>query len=230
MLTLEETVRENLGSVNGEITDAAARCGRDPAGVTVMAVTKTHPADHILAAIRCGIEHIGENRVTEGGRKIREVGPDAAVFHAIGVLHTSEVRQAVRDFHCLDAVDRVKILEEIARRGASPDILLEVNTSGEEAKKGFPPDEALLSEALGKARELGLRVKGFLTIGPLYGNEAYKRRAFALLRELRDTLSGELDMELPELSMGMSDDFALAVLEGSTMVRLGTRLFGPRGR
>ncbi len=158
------------------------------------------------------------------------MGPDAAVFHAIGVLHRSEVRQAVRDFHCLDAVDRIKILEEIARRGASPDILLEVNTSGEKAKKGFPPDEALLSEALGKARELGLQVRGFLTIGPLYGNEADKRGAFALLRELRDTLSGALDMELPELSMGMSDDFSLAVLEGSTMVRLGTRLFGARGR
>lgn len=228
MKNLKLTVRENLSEVMENIEKACGTCGRDPEGVSVMGVTKTHPAEYIEAALECGIRHIGENRVTEGGRKVQKVGRDRAVFHVIGVIHRSEVRQAVRDFHCIDAVDRVKILEEIARRSASPEILLEVNTSGEEAKKGFPPDRALLREVLGRGLELGLPVNGLLTIGPLGAGEAGMRKAFALLRTLRNDLSAELGCPLPVLSMGMSDDYAAAVMEGSTIVRLGRRLFGPR--
>lgn len=229
MDNLKNTVRDNLAEIEEEIEKACESCGRDQAEVSVMAVTKTHPASYMEAAIESGIKHIGENRVTEGGRKIQRIGRDSAVFHIIGVLHRSEVRQAVRDFHCVDAVDRVKILQEIARRGATPEILLEVNTSGEEAKKGFSPDPALLQDILGRGLELGLSVKGLLTIGPLGADEVSMREAFASLRNLRDFLSDSLSTELPVLSMGMSDDFALAVIEGSTMVRLGRRLFGPRG-
>lgn len=228
MHDIVDTVRNNLTDVEEEIRSACAGCGRNSEEVSVMAVTKTHPAEYINAAVSCGIEHIGENRVTEGGRKIREVGMEAAVFHAIGVLHRSEVRQALRDFHWIDAVDRLKIIEEIARRKTSREILLEVNTSGEEAKKGFQPDQVLLTDILGRAFELDLNVRGFLTVGPLGRGEADMRKAFSLLREVRNAVSQSLGRKLPVLSMGMSDDFTMAVKEGSTMIRLGRRLFGPR--
>ncbi len=228
MLELVNKVKENLEAVYSEIADAAAECGRDPGEITVMAVTKTHPAEYIEAAVECGIRHIGENRVSEGGRKIKQLGKDYAVFHAIGVLHRKEVRQALRDFHWLDAVDKTAIIEEIARRKASPHFLLEVNTSGEESKMGFPPDVVLLESVLGRALELELPVQGFLTVGPLCRDMSGQRKAFESLRVLRDSLETRLSISLPELSMGMSDDFALAVKEGATTVRLGRRLFGYR--
>jgi pyridoxal phosphate enzyme (YggS family) len=221
-------VRENLDSVEAEIAEAANRAGRQPEEVLVMAVTKTHPAEYITAAVECGITHIGENRVSEGGRKIKALGRDYAVFHAIGVLHRKEVRQALRDFHWLDAIDKTEIIEEIARRKASPEILLEVNTSGEPAKKGFSPDVAFLETVLGRALELELPIKGFFTVGPLCKDLSGQRKAFESLRTIRDSLENRLKVALPELSMGMSDDFELAVMEGSTIVRLGRRLFGYR--
>ncbi len=229
MKDLMRTVEDNLAHVRDEIGKACLRSGRRVEEVEIMGVTKTHPPEYVEAAIRCGIRHIGENRVSEGGRKVNAVGREMAVFHLIGVIHRSEVRQAVRDFHCIDAVDRVRILEEIVRREASPRILLEVNTSGEEAKKGFPPDGTLLETALGFALENGLQVDGLLTVGPLGAGEIGMREAFSSLRELRDRLSASLGVPLPALSMGMSDDFSIAVEEGSTIVRLGRILFGPRG-
>ncbi len=229
MKELMRMVEDNLAHVRGEIEKACSRSGRRPDEVEIMAVTKTHSAEYVEAAIGCDIKHIGENRVSEGGRKVSAVGRDRAVFHLIGVIHRSEVRQAVRDFHCIDAVDRVRILEEIVRREASPRILLEVNTSGEKAKKGFPPDGTLLENAMGFALENGLSVEGLLTVGPLGAGETGMREAFSSLRELRDRLSASLGVPLPALSMGMSDDFSIAVEEGSTMIRLGRVLFGPRG-
>ncbi|MCD4707521.1 MAG: YggS family pyridoxal phosphate-dependent enzyme [Candidatus Sabulitectum sp.] len=221
-------VKANVESALFEIAEAACSAGRKPEDVTIMAVTKTHPVEYITKAVECGIRHIGENRISEGGRKIRQLGNEYAVFHAIGVLHRKEVRQAVRDFHCLDAIHKIEIIEEIARRKADPRILLEVNTSGESAKMGFQPDVDLLESVLGRALELKLSVRGFLTVGPLGNDPTEQRRAFANLREIRDSLETRLNVVLPELSMGMSDDFSLAVLEGSTMVRLGRRLFGSR--
>ncbi len=228
MASLIERVRENIDSARSQITEAAIRAGRQPEDVSIMAVTKTHPVEYISAALECGIIHIGENRISEGGRKIKQLGESRATFHAIGVLHRKEVRQAIRDFQWLDAVHKTEIIEEIARRNASPNILLEVNTSGEAAKKGFPPDIDLLENEIGRALELELPVKGFLTIGPLSSDSVKQRSSFALLRSIRDSLECRLGVSLPELSMGMSDDFALAVEEGSTMVRLGRRLFGER--
>lgn len=230
MENLIDVVKLNLRTASEEIENAASHCGRNFEEISIMAVTKTHPAEYIQAALSCGIRHIGENRVSEGGRKIREIGRENAVFHAIGVLHRKEVRQAVRDFHWIDAVDRIEIANEIASRDAGTEILFEVNTSGETAKKGFAPDAAVLADASGAAIELGLRLQGFLTVGPLTGDVKKRRAAFELLRKLRDSVSGSLNHELPVLSMGMSDDFTEAVQEGSTIVRLGRRLFGERNR
>ena len=230
MASLVERVRDNINSAQSEIAEAAMRAGRQPEDISIMAVTKTHPVEYITAALECGITHIGENRISEGGRKIRQLGETNAVFHAIGVLHRKEVRQATRDFQWLDAVHKIEIIEEIARRKANVMILLEVNTSGKKKKKGFPPDVDLLENILGRALELQLPVCGFLTVGPLSGDMVKRRRSFTLLREIRDSLECRLSTSLPELSMGMSDDFTQAVEEGSTMVRLGRRLFGERSK
>ncbi len=193
-----------------------------------MAVTKTHPVETVRAAVEAGIRVIGENRVTEGGRKIRELGADFAEFHLIGPVHTREVRQALRDFLWIDSVDRAEIALEMIRRKATNPLLVEVNTSGEPGKKGFPPDPGVLSEALGMMARSGLRVEGLMTVGPLSVAERDSRKAFALLREVRDGLRESLGLPLGTLSMGMSDDYLYAVREGSTMVRLGRILLGGR--
>ncbi len=228
-------IKENLARARETILEALYICGQPEREVRIMAVTKTHPPEVVQAVLDAGAKLIGENRVSEGGRKIKAVGRDSAEFHMIGPLHTGEVRQAIRDFHAIDSVDRLIIAEEIARRTVqqgkpAPEILLEVNTSGEGTKYGFAPEPGLLEEIVGILRELGLDVSGFLTVGPLVSETAIVRRAFALLRELRDTVSRSSGLPLHELSMGMSDDFQLAVIEGATTVRLGRYLFGVRNR
>jgi len=233
MVITPESVGERLQEALAVIREALAECGEPTRAIRVMAVTKTHPADAAAAAIAAGIRLIGENRVSEGGRKIARLGRDSAEFHLIGPLHTGEVRQAVRDFHSIDSLDRLKVAAEIARRitpGSSPapQVMVEVNTSGEVSKHGFPPDAGLLEEALLTFTGMGLAVSGLLTVGPLPGGDVSPREAFALLRKLRDRLSASTGIPLKELSMGMSDDYRVAVLEGATTVRLGRFLFGER--
>ena len=228
MNELFDLVKKNVESAQFEIENAVRTARRQIEDVSVMAVTKTHPVSYMEAALSAGLIHLGENRISEGGRKIKELGSDTAIFHAIGVLHRKEVRQASRDFHYLDAIHNVKIIEELARRNADNKILLEVNTSGEEAKQGFAPDLGILEETVNMVTESNLNLEGFLTVGPLGKGETEQRQAFSNLRELRDKLERLCGVQLPALSMGMSDDFVLAVLEGSTIVRLGRRLFGAR--
>lgn len=228
-----ESVRDRLARARSIIDDALTETGSTGRAVRVMAVTKTHPVSTVETAIEAGIGIIGENRVSEGGRKVALLGREAAEFHMIGPLHTGEVRQAVRDFHSLDSVDRMKIANEIARRtgksgGPVPGLLLEVNTSGEPSKHGFRPDRAILEKTLAELIEMGIPPDGFLTVGPLPGAGISPRSSFGCLRELRDSLRGASGLPLEELSMGMSDDFREAVLEGATTVRLGRYLFGER--
>jgi len=223
----------NLSRAEEMIQEALQRSREPNRQVRIMAVTKTHGAEVVRAAVEAGVRAIGENRVSEGGRKVKALGRDYAEFHMIGPLHRGEVRQAVRDFDWLDAVCRRKIVDEVARRTVGkgleqPGILFEVNTSGESSKMGWPPEFGLLEEEIGRAMDLGLSVSGLLTIGPLEAGEDRVRAAFSMLRRLRDRLSGSLDIELRELSMGMSDDFPMAVSEGATTVRLGRFLLGPR--
>jgi len=223
----------NLSRAEEMIQEALQRSREPNRQVRIMAVTKTHSAEVVKLALKAGVKLIGENRVSEGGRKVRELGRESGEFHMIGPLHTKEVRQAVRDFHWIDALDRMKIAAEVARRTVQkgkpqPGLLLEVNTSGEGSKHGFPPDEILLTDVLGEIGEMGLAVSGLLTVGPLGGTERDVAGAFARLRELRDELIDQHDHDLAELSMGMSDDFPVAVREGATLVRLGRFLFGPR--
>ena len=233
MITSVEIIKSNLQTAIERVEDALNSCGEPGRTVAIMAVTKTHPAEVAAMAIEAGVTLLGENRVSEGGRKVKILGKNAAEFHMIGPIHTGEVRQAVRDFHWIDSVGRLKIAREIARRTVSrgdeqPGILIEVNTSREASKHGFNPDYHLLRDALGEIIELGLRISGLMTVGPLGGTELDTYEAFALLRNLRDRLERDCGYELPELSMGMSDDFVPAVAEGATTIRLGRYLIGPR--
>ncbi len=229
---LSAGIAQALGRISDGIGRALAEAGRE-GPVRVMAVTKTHPVTVVSAAIAAGITLIGENRVSEGGRKIASLGRDAAEFHLIGPLHRSEARQACRDFHHIDSIDREVVLEAVAARSRSfgekgPGILLEVDTTPGEGKHGFPPDCDLLSRMVDRAVSLDLPPGGFLTVGPLEGGASASRRSFALLRETRDRVAASTGLDLHELSMGMSGDWYEAVLEGATTLRLGRALFGER--
>jgi len=228
-----ETIRDRLDMAREAIAASLEGGRRTPGDVRIMAVTKMHPPDTVREVIDAGIGLIGENRVSEGGRKIRALGRESAEFHLIGPPHRKELRQALRDFHSIDAVDRLEVALEIVRRLSAgeyprPGILLEVNTSGEGSKAGFEPDAGLLEEVLGRLADEGLVVDGFLTVGPLGAGESAVRSAFARLRRLRDGLSRTLGQPFSELSMGMSDDFHWAAAEGATTVRLGRYLLGER--
>ena len=230
MITSVEAIKSNLKTAIELVEDALDSCGEPDRAVSIMAVTKTHPAEVAVMAVKAGVTLLGENRVSEGGRKIQALGKDAAEFHMIGPIHTGEVRQAVRDFHWIDSVGRLKIAKEIARRTIlkgeeQPGILIEVNTSGEESKHGFIPDYSLLRDVLGEIGELGLRISGLMTVGPLGGSEQDTTEAFALLRNLRDRLERDCGYDLPELSMGMSNDYQVAYEEGATIIRIGQAIF-----
>jgi pyridoxal phosphate enzyme (YggS family) len=226
-----EAVSSNLALAKERIADALAAAGEPERSVRIMAVTKTHSPETVLAVLAAGVTVLGENRISEGGRKISAVGKKAAEWHIIGPIHRREVRRAVRDFHSIDSIDRMELFDELAKRvdpSAPPRLLLEVNTSGEPTKHGFEAAQSVLEDALGRATELGLPIGGLFTVGPLTGGEGSSRRSFSRLRELRDILERSCSADLPELSMGMSDDFEAAVAEGATTVRLGRFLLGPR--
>lgn len=226
------SIAEALARAGGIIEDALSRSGADR-HVTVMAATKTLPAGTVAAAISAGVRVVGENRVSEGGRKIAALGRHAAEFHVIGPFFNGEIRQALRDFDSIDTVSSIEAVEALAartvsRRLTAPRFLLEVNTSGEASKHGFPPEIGLLEEVCGRCVDLGTPPGGLFTVGPLSLEEASSRAAFSRLRTLRDGLSAIPGLTLRELSMGMSDDFHWAVMEGATTVRLGRFLFGSR--
>ncbi len=225
---------ENLRIVRERIARAAERAGRRPEEVAILGATKGVPPKRIREAAALGLRLFGENRVQEARDKIPQLADLDLTWHMIGHLQTNKVRHAVRLFHLVESLDRQELARELEKRLARMDrrmpVLLEVNTSGEPSKYGLPPEpDALLQLAefvLSQAPHLELR--GLMTLGPYPPEEARSRRAFARLRELRDLLSRRLGMALPVLSMGMSEDFEYAVLEGATEVRLGRALFGPR--
>ncbi len=197
--------------------------------VRIVAVTKTHPPAAVRAAVAAGLRDIGENRVQEALEKRAALDDVAVDWHLIGTLQRNKARLAVNQFALIHSVDRVELATELARRGASGSrqaILLQVNCSGEPQKGGVEPDG--LPALLDLLRPLtGLDVRGLMTMSALTEDQAEQRRAFRLLRDLRDAAEGS-GHRLPELSMGMSGDYPVAVEEGATMIRLGTVLFGER--
>jgi pyridoxal phosphate enzyme (YggS family) len=220
---------ERLLEVRAQIAEHQARAGwRHP--VTVIAVTKTHPASVVRAAVAAGIGDVGENRVQEALAKQEELRDVAVNWHLIGSLQRNKAKHAVGRFALIHSVDSPELAGELDRR-AAPDtrqpVLVQVNCSGEPQKGGVEPDAlaGLLDQVMGCTR---LELRGLMAMAALTEDAAEQRRAFRMLRELRDReeLRGR---RLPELSMGMSGDYRVAVEEGATMVRLGTILFGERG-
>lgn len=219
--------------VLGAIARAAGRAGRDPAGVALLAVTKTHPADVVREAARAGLNLFGENRVAEGAEKIQALSPELPdlEWRLIGPLQTNKAKPALQYFSVIESLDRERLAARLegllAPEGRRFPVLIELNLGGEETKSGVPPQEA---EALA-ARALDLPhldVRGFMAVPPFTEDPEGARPYFKRLREIRDRLSDRFGRPFPELSMGMSHDFEVAVEEGSTEVRVGTALFGSR--
>ncbi len=228
-----DELRGRVEGVRERIEAARVRAGRsDP--VTLVAVTKTHPAEVIRAAIAAGIADVGENRVQEMDEKVAEVGRGAVRWHLIGHLQRNKAARAVAIADLVHSLDSVRLAEalsaEAVKAGVVVRALVQVNTSGEESKFGLAPDEAV--DAIGRMAELpGLRLEGVMTMAPFTDDQGVIRRTFAGARWLRD----EAERQVPaftgrHLSMGMSNDFEAAVEEGSTLVRVGSTLFGERGR
>jgi len=228
----EMSIRDNIERVRERVAEAAARCGRDPAGVTIVAVTKTRGPAEIAEALEAGISDLGENRVQEFLGKAGEVALPCR-WHLIGHLQTNKVNKAIGRFAMIHSVDSLKLAEKINDAGAGAglvtDILLEVNTSGEQSKFGLAPDE-IPGVCEGIAGLSGVRLRGLMTVGPLTEDMAAIARAFGDLRRLADKVgsAGIARISMEHLSMGMTDDFETAIEEGSTIVRVGRVIFGPR--
>jgi pyridoxal phosphate enzyme (YggS family) len=225
-------VAEGLAAVRAEIAAAARRVGRDPAGVTLIAVSKGFPADAVAAAAAAGVRDFGENRVQEAVAKMAGLtGPSGLRWHLIGRLQTNKVRMLRGRFTLLHALDRAELVDALQRRlaeeGRRLPVLMEVNVGGEASKAGPRPEEAAsLARRILAADALELR--GLMTVAPPVPVAEAARPYFAALRRLRDRLAEELGRPLPELSMGMSGDYPVAVEEGATLVRVGRAIFGER--
>ena len=228
-----EDIRCNLLEIHESIADACTQSGRKEEEVALLAVTKTVPAERINAAIRLGVTQIGENRVQEFLQKKDALLLSETQAHLIGHLQTNKVRQIVGHVQMIQSVDSTRLAVAISRRseelGIVTPVLVEVNIGGEEAKSGAAPDQ--LEDLLGEMHELkGLHVCGLMTVPPILETEREKREIFSKMYKLFvDIRAKKLDnIDMQELSMGMSGDYREAILEGSTMVRIGSAIFGKR--
>ena len=225
---MTESLEANLRSVRQVITRSAERAGRDPGEVVLVAVTKTLPVERIREAIGLGLTQLGENRVQEALPKIEEVGPADLDWHLIGHLQTNKIKFIEGRFRMLQSIDSVGLAEALDHRLESPlDVLIEVNVAQEPQKTGtLPADLPAVARAVNGAQHL--RLRGLMTVAPMVADPEQVRPVFRELVALRDTTSQQLGVPLPVLSMGMTDDYAIAIEEGATMLRLGRALFGPR--
>ena len=229
------TIADKLAGVRQRISDAAQRAGRDPAAITLVAVSKTKPFAAIQAAYAAGQRDFGENRLEELWEKINQaqlLGLTDIRWHMIGTLQSRKTAHAVGPLALIHAVDRLKIAQHLSRDAMAAhcvlSILLEVNVSGESSKHGFAPAELQQTapELLGLP---GVRVQGLMTMAPLVANAAEVRPVFRALRELRDGLAATYrGAHWGQLSMGMTNDFEIAIEEGATLVRIGSAIFGER--
>jgi len=229
----ESHLRETLPRVREAIEGAAVRGGRRGEDVRLVAVTKGHPPEALHAALTLGLTDLGENRIEEREEKVHLLGTQAANWHMVGHLQSRKARQAVLVADLIHSVDTLKLARRISsfseELGRVTPILVQVNTSGEMAKSGFEAREAL--DAAAEMLELpGLEIRGFMTMAPFVEDEKVLRATFRLLRGVQEEAARIPEYRGTELSMGMTNDFELAVEEGSTMVRIGTALFGERPR
>jgi hypothetical protein len=218
------TIVERIALIRDRVAQAAERAGRAPAEVTIVAVSKSFPSQAIEEATAAGIAHIGENRVQEAAAKIPSLQHLPVTWHMVGHLQTNKAKTALDLFDIIQSVDSLRLAEALSRRAERPiPVLLEVNVAGEASKFGLTPQQVpQTAEAV--ARLPHLNVCGLMTIAPLVSDSEEVRPVFRELRRLRDALG------LPELSMGMTDDFEVAIEEGATIVRIGRAIFGERLR
>jgi len=226
------SIATNVERVRETVAAACRRAGRESGEVTLVAVTKTFGADMVDAVISAGIEDVGENRIQEFLAKSPEVAQTCR-WHLVGPLQRNKATKAIGRFHLVQSIDRVEIAQTLDRlgreRGVVTRALLQVNTSGEASKHGFAPGD--VPAALDAIAALdNIEIEGLMTIGPLSSDPEDTRQAFRTLAGLRERLRGSSGLELPELSMGMSGDFAMAIEEGATIVRLGRIITGERSQ
>jgi pyridoxal phosphate enzyme (YggS family) len=224
------SVPYNLERVREQIAAAAMKAGRAVEDIELVAITKTHPAEKVREAIEAGQSLFGESRVQEARAKIPEL-PSNIRWHFVGHLQKNKIRHALPLFEMIHSVDSLALAEDINRvaqdLGLHPRVLLEVNVAGEGSKFGFAHDKLReqMEELLGLQR---LSILGLMTIPPPADDAEGSRRYFLQLRELRDRLQTDFRVDLPQLSMGMTQDFPVAIEEGATLVRVGTAIFGER--
>lgn len=220
----------NIRHIEKRVSSACERSGRSRDDVTLVAVTKTQPAALVNEALAAGLPDIGENRVQEYLSKRDELLPHR--FHMIGHLQRNKVRQIIDFASLIHSVDSIALAEEIERlagsRGSTVNVLIEVNSSGEASKFGVAPDEVPL--LAGQMLQLPhVRLRGLMTVAEFVEDAAALRPAFRMMRELRDELAQRYDStDIRELSMGMTNDFEIAIEEGATLIRLGSAIFGHR--
>lgn len=238
------TIAENVARVRAAIAAACDRAGRSPSSVTLLAVSKTHPVEAVLAAAAAGVQHFGENRVEEATDKILQANRLAStslVWHMIGHIQSRKVRAVLPLFQVVHSVDSLKLAEKLSQlaieRETRLDALMEINISGEASKGGFAAcrwsSDAVVREALWQnvAQVLalpGLNVRGLMTMAPIVEDMELVRPLFADMAALRLALAESFGVALPDLSMGMTDDYPVAVEEGATIVRVGRAIFGER--
>lgn len=222
----------NLESIRQRIAAACDRARRDPASVTLVAVSKGQPPAVVRAAADLGLVLFGENKVQEAKAKI-SLCPGRLRWHMIGHLQTNKARDAVHFFEMLQSVDSLRLAEELQRQADKAAkqvlVLLEVNVAGEASKYGYPP-EALLADLATLNSLPRLEIHGLMTMAPWSPDPEKARPHFRRLRELKAECEQRLGAPLPQLSMGMTGDFEVAIEEGATLVRIGTALFGERPR
>lgn len=225
-------IQANISEIRGRIVAAATRANRDPGDIQLMAVSKTVPTERIREAMEAGVTVFGENYVQEAREKIPAVGP-VAEWHMIGHLQTNKVKYVINLFDWVHSVDRLELARELDKRSGQRDrklnVLIEVNVSGEESKNGIEP-----SQVLELVRQVSLFpnlcVRGLMTMPPYSDDPETSRPYFQALRRLRDDISAAVipGVVMDELSMGMTDDFEVAIEEGATIVRVGRAIFGQR--
>ncbi|MCX5849744.1 MAG: YggS family pyridoxal phosphate-dependent enzyme [Deltaproteobacteria bacterium] len=229
---MEADIAANIRTIKQRMAAAAARCHRDPDSIELLAVTKTVPPARVSEAITAGITAFGENYVQEAKEKISVIG-QLAQWHMIGHLQANKAKYAVNLFNYIHSVDRMDLARELDKRsgqtGKKMNILIEVNVSGEKTKNGIQAAKAIdLIKDISTLENLS--VKGLMTMAPYSANPEKSRPYFAELKNLRDNiiLAGISGIKMEELSMGMTDDFEVAIEEGATIVRVGRAIFGER--
>ena len=225
-------IQENLERVRDQIAQAARASGRSVTDIELVAVTKTHSAETVREAIDAGHLLFGESKVQEARAKIPLL-PSNLHWHFIGHLQKNKVRHALPLFELIHSVDSLELAQAIDRiahdDGLHPRVLLEVNVAGEASKFGFQPD-TLRQEMESLLALPRLSIEGLMCIPPLGQDAEASRKHFVTLRELRNSVEGEFELKLPHLSMGMTNDYTVAVEEGATLIRVGTAIFGERSK